>query len=139
MSSCDYEKFVRVVLFGLEKIVYCVFAYLGRCRNKSNDQQSSNDCDGQSENVFAFPSRRSYSRERLANSVGKVRISFKKFFEGMCRLAKYDKLKEIMFALKWYYLIRRHPYWGKAQISNTKILKTSQPNSFLFSPCIYID
>ncbi len=76
-------------MFGLEKIVYGVFAYLGRCRNKSNDQQSSNDGDGQSENVFSFPSRRSYSRERLANSFGKVSsIILLKCFEGMCRLAK---------------------------------------------------
>ncbi|CAF3003173.1 unnamed protein product [Rotaria sp. Silwood2] len=48
----------------------------GQSRNKSNEQQSSNDFDGQTENFFSFSSphtqpRRSYSRERLSNTLAK--------------------------------------------------------------------
>ncbi|CAF3431934.1 unnamed protein product [Rotaria sp. Silwood1] len=43
----------------------------GQYRNKSNDQQSTPDLDEQSENFFSFQSRRSFSRERLSNSIGK--------------------------------------------------------------------
>ncbi|CAF0862996.1 unnamed protein product [Rotaria sordida] len=43
----------------------------GQYRNKSNDQQSSTDLDEQSENFFSFQSRRSFSRERSLNSLGK--------------------------------------------------------------------
>lgn len=45
---------------------------LGQFRNKLNEQQSSADSDEQSENFFSFQSRRSYSRERLLNTFGKV-------------------------------------------------------------------
>ncbi|CAF0972778.1 unnamed protein product [Rotaria magnacalcarata] len=48
----------------------------GQYRNKSNEQQSLNGFDGQSESFFSFSSphtqtRRSYSRERLSNSLAK--------------------------------------------------------------------
>ncbi|CAF3554930.1 unnamed protein product [Rotaria sp. Silwood1] len=48
----------------------------GQSRNKSNEQQSSNDFDGQTESFFSFSSshtqpRRSYSRERLSNTLAK--------------------------------------------------------------------
>lgn len=48
----------------------------GQCRNKSNEQQLSNDFDRQSESFFSFSSshtqaQRSYSRERIINSFAK--------------------------------------------------------------------
>ncbi|CAF4718159.1 unnamed protein product, partial [Rotaria sp. Silwood2] len=54
------------------------YKIIGQSRNKSNEQQSSNDFDGQTENFFSFSSphtqpRRSYSRERLSNTLAKVR------------------------------------------------------------------
>ncbi|CAF3735499.1 unnamed protein product [Rotaria sordida] len=53
------------------------YKIIGQSRNKSNEQQSSNDFDGQTESFFSFSSvhtqqpRRSYSRERLSNSLAK--------------------------------------------------------------------
>ncbi|CAF3529556.1 unnamed protein product [Rotaria sp. Silwood1] len=52
------------------------YKIIGQSRNKSNEQQSSNDFDGQTESFFSFSSshtqpRRSYSRERLSNTLAK--------------------------------------------------------------------
>ncbi|CAF3815578.1 unnamed protein product [Rotaria magnacalcarata] len=52
------------------------YKIIGQYRNKSNEQQSLNGFDGQSESFFSFSSphtqtRRSYSRERLSNSLAK--------------------------------------------------------------------
>jgi hypothetical protein len=53
--------------------IHVLFVDLERCRNKSNEQPSSNDLDEQPENFFAFQPRRSYSRESSLNSFEKVR------------------------------------------------------------------
>lgn len=63
---------------------------LGYNKNKSTEQQSFNGFDGQSENFFSpssthTPARRSYSRERLPNSLVKVRHMFKiSFIDILC-------------------------------------------------------
>jgi len=69
-------KISFVYLFYL--ILNNVIIILGQYRNKSNEQQLSNDFDEQTDGFFSFSSphtqsRRSYSRERSSNSFAKVR------------------------------------------------------------------